>query len=60
MLRDRSHFVYDEIVKPHPRIRKMVKWGGAVASVLLMGAWVGSVWWKVSKGNTFWSRTSSN
>jgi hypothetical protein len=28
-------------MKPHPRIRKAIKWGGAVVSVLLLIAWVG-------------------
>ena len=31
-------------VNPHPRIRKTVKWGGAVVSVLLLVVWVGSGW----------------
>jgi hypothetical protein len=35
-------------VKPHPRIRKTVKWGGAVVSVLLVVVWVGSGWWQVN------------
>jgi len=30
-------------MKPHPRIRKTVKWGGAAVTVLLVAAWVGSV-----------------
>jgi predicted RNA-binding Zn-ribbon protein involved in translation (DUF1610 family) len=34
-------------VKPHPRIRKTVKWGGAVVSVLVVVLWVGSGWWTV-------------
>lgn len=35
-------------VKPHPRIRKTVKWGSAAATVLLLTAWIGScVWWFV-------------
>ncbi len=29
-------------MKPHPRIRKTIKWGGAVVTVLLVVAWVGS------------------
>jgi hypothetical protein len=31
-------------VKPHPRIRTTVKWGGAAVTVLLAGVWVGSGW----------------
>jgi hypothetical protein len=31
-------------MKPHPRIRKTVKWGGAAVSVVLMVVWVGSRW----------------
>ena len=33
-------------MKPHPRIRKTVKWGGAAVSVVLMVAWVGSKWYE--------------
>ncbi len=29
-------------MKPHPRIRKTVKWGGAVVTVLLVVVWIGS------------------
>ncbi len=35
-------------MKPHPRIRKTVKWGGAVVTVLLVVVWIGSLWWQVS------------
>ena len=31
-------------MKPHPRIRKTVKWGGAAATVLLVVVWIGSGW----------------
>ncbi len=31
-------------MKPHPRIRKTVKWGGALLTVLLVVVWVGSDW----------------
>jgi hypothetical protein len=34
-------------MKPHPRIRKTIKWGGAVVTVLLVVVWVGSGWWYV-------------
>ncbi len=29
-------------MKPHPRIRKTIKWGGAAVTVLLVVAWIGS------------------
>ncbi len=32
-------------MKPHPRIRETVKWGGAVVTVLLVVVWIGSGWW---------------
>src|SRR4051812_37657088 len=32
-------------MKPHPRIRKTIKWGGAVLTVLLVALWIGSGWW---------------
>jgi hypothetical protein len=32
-------------VKPHPRIRKTVKWVGAAVTVLLVGAWLSSAKW---------------
>ena len=31
-------------MKPHPRIRKTIKWGSAAATVLLVAVWVGSGW----------------
>ena len=31
-------------MKPHPRIRKTIKWGGAALTVLLVVVWVGSGW----------------
>ena len=31
-------------VKPHPRIRKTVKWGGAVVTVQVVVVWIGSGW----------------
>ena len=33
---------YALAVKPHPRIRKTVKWGGAAVTVLLVVVWIGS------------------
>ena len=30
-------------MKPHPRIRKTVKWGGAAVTVLLVVVWTGSI-----------------
>ena len=29
-------------MNPHPRIRKTIKWGGAVVTVLLVVVWIGS------------------
>jgi hypothetical protein len=34
-------------MKPHPRIRKAIKWGGAVVTVLLVVVWIGSGWCSV-------------
>jgi hypothetical protein len=34
-------------VKPHPRIRKTIKWGGAAVTVLLAVVWIGSALWRV-------------
>jgi hypothetical protein len=31
-------------VKPHPRIRKTIKWGTAALTLLLVVVWLGSVW----------------
>jgi hypothetical protein len=31
-------------MRPHPRIRKTIKWGGAAVTVLLVGVWIGSGW----------------
>jgi hypothetical protein len=31
-------------MKPHPRIRKTIKWGGAAMTVLLVVVWIGSGW----------------
>ena len=30
-------------MKPHPRVRKTIKWGGAVVTVLLLLVWFGSL-----------------
>jgi hypothetical protein len=38
---------YTARMKPHPRIRKTAKWGGAIATVLLV-VWIGSGWGAVS------------
>ncbi len=32
-------------MKPHPHIRKTIKWGGAAVTVLLVVVWVGSGWY---------------
>jgi hypothetical protein len=34
-------------MKPHPRIRKTIKWGGAAVTVLLVVVWVVSLRWYV-------------
>lgn len=38
----------DSAVKPHPRIRKTMKWAGAGVCVVLVVAWIGSGWWSIS------------
>jgi hypothetical protein len=38
-------------MKPHPRIRKTIKWGGAVVTFLLAVVWIGSGWWCVIWGD---------
>jgi hypothetical protein len=44
-------------MKPHPRIRKTIKWGGAAVTLLLVVVWVGSGWIRCSLGSCgrFWS-----
>src|SRR5438045_122692 len=32
-------------MKPHPRIRKAIKWGGAAVTVFFVVVWIGSGWW---------------
>ena len=32
-------------MKPHPRIRKTIKWGGAVVCAMILALWVVSGWW---------------
>ena len=39
---------YSVAMKPHPRIRKTIKWGGAVVTVLLVVVWIGSGWLRLS------------
>ena len=34
-------------MKPWPKTRKTIKWGGAVLGVLLAVVWIGSGWWEV-------------
>ena len=41
-------------MKPHPKIRKTVKWGGAAVSVLLLVVWVGSGWVWVRWDGSHW------
>lgn len=40
----------DQIMKPHPRIRKTIMWGGAAVTVLLIAIWVATNWWLFSFG----------
>jgi hypothetical protein len=45
---------YADGVRPHPpypRIRKTVKWGGAVVTALLVVVWIGSAWVYVTYGS---------
>jgi hypothetical protein len=35
-------------MKPHPKLRKTIKWGGAAVTVLLVVVWIGSGWVWVS------------
>jgi hypothetical protein len=37
-------------MKPHARIRKTIKWGGAAVTALLVAAWIGSAWWDLEWG----------
>jgi hypothetical protein len=37
-------------MKPQPRIRKTIKWGGAVVTVLLAVVWIGSGWGYACEG----------
>ncbi len=37
-------------MRPHPRIRKAVKWGGAVVCALLVVIWIGSGWYFLRSG----------
>ncbi len=39
-------------MRPHPKIRNTVKWGGAVVSVLLAVVWIASGWIVVRCGNS--------
>ena len=36
-------------MKPHPRIRKTIKWGGAAVTLLLVVVWIGSAWFTWSR-----------
>ena len=40
-----GEWVEDGDVRPHPRTRKTVKWGGVVVTVLLLVLWIGSAQW---------------
>jgi hypothetical protein len=45
-------------MKPHPRIRKTIKWGGAAVTLLLIVVWIGSALhgsgWLAVTGSFFW------
>lgn len=42
-------------MKPHPRIRKTIKWGGAAVTVLLVAASIGSGWYEMCfMGKGWW------
>lgn len=41
-------------MRAYPRIRKTVKWGGLVVTVLLVAAWIGSVFWWVAWNKENW------
>ena len=44
-------------MKPHPRIRKTVKWGGAALGAALLGAWIVAQWhgyMVFDRGGTGW------
>src|ERR1043166_3416027 len=34
-------------MKPHPRIRTAVKWGGSITAMLVLSVWILSRWWYV-------------
>jgi hypothetical protein len=42
-------------MKPHPRIRKTIKWGGTAVTVLLVVVWIGSGWLLLSWGGVTYS-----
>lgn len=37
-------------MKPWPRVRKAVKWGGVVLTALLLVTWLTSIWWFARAG----------
>jgi hypothetical protein len=43
-------------MKPHPRIRKTIKWGGAAAILLLLVVWLGSGWGRLLWQTQGWWR----
>ena len=43
----RKAALYDVDMRPHPRIRKTIKYGGAALTVLLVALWIASGWWRV-------------
>jgi ssDNA-binding Zn-finger/Zn-ribbon topoisomerase 1 len=41
-------------MRPHPKIRKTIKWGGVAVTVLLVVVWIGSGWCEVGFHSTAW------
>ena len=40
---------YAAPVRPHPRLRKSIKWAGAAAVLLLLSTWLVSGWWCLTR-----------
>jgi hypothetical protein len=41
---DGTRRCYSQAMRPHPRVRKTIKWSGAAVTLLLAVAWIGSAW----------------
>lgn len=44
----REKWRYGEAVKPHPKIRKALKWAGLAACLGLAAVWIISGWWRMA------------